>query len=647
MGKNSLIAIAVVLILLLGAGGWYVTQYLSIPEVEDLKDLLPSGAMVFVEINDLSDTVNKIKGTKLYALLEEKFEKSSDAKEGICPKNKLFNCKIKDIVEGEIMNAFTKEGVIAVYEYGYADIEVETPKILFITRMDVATITKKNLLEAMLFADKENKIDVSDRQHLGMRFKVADIGNGEEVAYIILRDVFVASNKSETIHQVIEIVKGLGEQSIKEDGRFQSAYINKSVIASVFSYVDIKIFSKVLFEFAKQEAIKEEGRLANVGDFKDILSAYGFPEFDYAVFEIDTDSGFHLGYKFFFDAAMSEKLRSFWNSTKLRDWHMITLMPQDTVLMSLNAYQENAVQYYDYMGEAIEKLESEELKQSLRQQREKLEEYFTKLGYDYKKEILSLIQESGFVFTGLEEISLGMPKMQGADRMSQMGMSMPGLTIPFPKACILIRVKDKDKVKEIIFKAVDNFQQSMQQGLEDMKNDPMFSQVQEQGVSMPDGLLPGDSQEEKSLINEKIYNGITMYSLEPIVPFMSFLTPSFCLEDDYLVLGLSETAIKDMIDTYKNSYSSFDSSVDFISFTAKIPEEVTGLFHINISRLAEEIYKLKDSSIVMSKVKSSLDSEESFEDFIEILRQLNIYEGYMVSDDIHFSGDLFINVIGF
>ena len=644
--KAILIIAAVVIIALAGSASWHFMQQMRVPEIEDIKELVPVGVMMFVEVKDLKETWSKIKNTELFKLIDESKKKAQRQSNRPTNKKSLVDTKVKKFLESEMVSAFGRLGVVAFYVPDSENFkEDEPPEILFITRIDKRTKFEKNLLETFLRAQslKERKDKISKEKYLGFNISIIDVDEDTDVAYLILRDVLVLSDNLEIVKKVIDIIKN-DDPSFWQDERFQLAYGKKSAVATMFAYVDIEIFQDSFLSLIKHKKIKQD-KLKDFRDFSDIFKAYGLPEFEYGTFELDVYDGLHIGYSIGFNAStMSEELREFWSATRLnQDMGMIKLMPRDTILLSLGASQEKAQDYYRYIGESLEKLESEELKKEIIKRRKQTEDYFRKVGYDYESEVIPLIKETAFALLGLEQVSLmpQMPPTQGSR------IAAPSITFPFPRSCFLIRVSDKAKAENVVSKSLESFIAEIQEKASQQKSDS-GSIVITPGAPIPGPGLPLGFQPQAPnvSIEEEIYEGIEITRLFNIIPLFPFLSPGYCFVGDYLVLSLNDSALKDIIDVHKGRRSSFDSNIDFIKFSASVPEEITGLFYMDTLDLSKDISKLKNTMKLFPKLSGSGKFQEGIDVLSDVLIELNIIEGYMVADEEYFRGDIFIKIKG-
>ena len=136
MNKTIGLILTVIIVLALGVGVWFFIQKISIPEVEDLKELLPAKAMVFLEVEGLEQTWDKIKNTELYRLIDDLKKKALESKSDSDAQREFLDAKIKKLLEGEIINAFGKRGLIALYKPPVSDINKDVSAMLFITRIN-------------------------------------------------------------------------------------------------------------------------------------------------------------------------------------------------------------------------------------------------------------------------------------------------------------------------------------------------------------------------------------------------------------------------------------------------------------------------------------------------------------------------------
>ena len=643
MDKKLGLILVIVIILALGIGGWFLYQDLSIPKIKDLKEVLPTDAMVFLETKDLKQTWAKFKNTELYNLIESLKERLSKDNENIAPAKSFLDAKIKKLLEGEIIGSFGKLGISCIYRSRLQDFDAELPQILFVTRLLPKAKIEKELLETFMESkqrkDKKNKI--SSQKYLGLSFKVINLDNKTQIAYFILRDTLILSNNPGLIKDAIDVLRNK-RLSLWEDKRFKLAYEEKSTLATIFVYTDLKKFSEFFLNSIKLYSDKNK-ELKNLDNFTEMFKAYGLPEFDYSTFNIDTDKGLHLRYSMVFDSLkMNQELRNFWSATKLKDLEIIRLLPRNTILFGIGASSENAADYYRYIGRSIEELKSEELKRAFKKQKQQIEDYFRKLGYEYEKDILPLIKETGFAFLGLEQVSFMPPQMPQEGRTP---MNVPALTFPFPRLCALIGVNDRPKAEAILSKVIEDLERQMQEKMPKVNPPYDINTSLPQTNTTPESQVPATT-ELPSLIQEEIYNEIKIKTLSPAVQILPFLSPSFCFLEDYLVLGINDKTVKNIIDSYKDKRRSFESNIDFIDFSKRMPVELMSAFYMDGEGLSKEIFKLKETSKLMPKGPASDKFEEVFDIIVNILVQLNKVEGHMVSDEEHFAGDIFINIKG-
>jgi hypothetical protein len=216
-------------------------------------------------------------------------------------------------------------------------------------------------------------------------------------------------------------------------------------------------------------------------------------------------------------------------------------MPRDTILLSLSASQENAKEYYRYIGESLKRLKSSELKQIMQQQRQQIEDYFHKLGFEYENDILPLVKETAFCFLGLEQVSLA-PRIPAVQTPR---IQPPSITFPFPRICLFVKVSDKKKadglISEIMRSLVDEIQKEMQERTVYNSTSPQMTKPGETIVS----------------IQEEMYNDVKITRLFNIIPLFPFLSPSYCFIDNYLIMGSNDIALRDVIDTYLGRRNSF------------------------------------------------------------------------------------------
>lgn len=583
MVKKLASAFLIVVILGLVILGWLILPQLTIPKITDLKHVIPERVVFFAEIQDLKTVWNKIKATQLFALIKDLQGSTQEKKED----------KFKKFLESEIVDALGKNCLIVTFNYNTQNIETDFPPILLVTRITAKTNIEKELLEVFLKTEdlKERRKRLKSQRHLGLNYKVVELDKETSLYYIVLRDTLVISNNPEIIKEVISVLKKKTPGLLNNKG-FKAAYTKKSIDSAVFFYADFK---------ASQEYF--DSKAPKLEEFLELLKVYGLPELDYAVFQINITSGLHLSYNIAFDEERTtQELKDLWSGSKLRDFKLLKFFPRDAIIVGVNSGGENSSQFYKYTKNAVNEIKSVDLKQTILNRNKQFEDYFFKLGFDYEKDVLPLLKETGFAFFGLDP-------------------EAPALIFPFPSLCIIIRVSDKEKAESIILKVIESLEQEMPQNQTASSQETQESNIEETPIS---------------LVNEEIYKETKIKTLIPIIPILPFFSPSFCFLEDYLVLGINDMTVKKIIDIYKEKLRAFDANVTFMEFRDKLPEDLSSLFYLNTEDLAKQIMKLKNEKSEDNIVKTASD----------FLEQLGNIFGYAVTDSQHLEGDIFINIKG-
>lgn len=533
-------------------------------KIDNLTDLVPSGALICISGHDIDKAWDKLKATEIYSqFLNSPFLKDSLKLGALRDKtqHEWFS-------QEEILRILGKEALLGIF---FRKMVLEEPEfdIILLSRISQASRTKESILRS-LSRIKQNRL-VTSQKYKGFKiYAIEETGSGDSLVYLILRDVVIASNSFEIIKQAIDLFRNGYKTSISQEMEFKRVKAKLSDGHIGWLYLDIKR----LVELTKNlEETNYPG--FNLGPLHSYFLELKFRE------------GIAVKGWSYFDAGEIENtvLKPFLESINNTNLKTLEFTPLNVAMFSGGNSGDMRLLWPYIKTEIVDSLQRRKTEngEGFQPAHDFPAGFGAILGIDLEKDLLPYLgKEFAFSLAAFKEINIPLSVSKGQVR---------PLNLSLPEMFACIQVLDKDKIKLIMH----NFWQRMNDSIN--KNFMLSSSNAEnkEGKKEKNAPLP-------AYLEVNNYSGVDVYALKflpeaalPLGVGADILSPAYCFLADYLVISSNVSLLKKVINTYQKKNLGLSDSVRFSQVKGSLEQEFSSLFYINLNEIIAPLSKMFNS----------------------------------------------------
>lgn len=651
---KKILGIILVLLVISGAA-FYVYQNLSLPKVESLESITPEGVIYYI-YSDNPD--KKIKDFQASAFSKQITE-NAFFKKSIQPELDKIQKQIPFLSD-----FLQQDAAVAIYSLTKQPVG----DVLVLTRINQKKNMKLKKALADYYLSLGGKTEVNHKNYRGIKisdYKLPDKDTTISCAFV--SDVIVVSNNKDIVKKSIDIYKDKLQNNLLNAKNFRklAAKIKKDALFWIF--VDNQSYAQdILRTYETNQPADGVLKMKSWAEMMNVFEGY--------VAYMDYDSSK--------TGLVTKIYQNFNNSASNQEW--LNLINYDLPIdkNTFNLGLENTIAYYGGSQNLVDTWKlirkfaasiDEVMKAQLladpkyAQYKDQINamgfdavinmtESF--LGINIENDLLSgLANNFGVIFAGFKDRDIQVIN-NASDKKEAMitAHDIQNITVMFPQIYLFAELKDSmqiQKTMEIVSQQlVENInkviptpqsqadKQKKDSSLEDAVPQPQEIQnpPEAEEISPPEDVSKQEEVQNKpepeesfKLLNIKTedYNGITLRTIAISHPEVSFLAPTYCVLDKYLIFSLSPDITKEVVDIWVNKTNSFSSNPEFRAVKDKILTDYSNFLFFNFRELIENIRSTKAfnefESADESKDSQARLSKDDINSFLDILSNIDTF----------------------
>lgn len=645
---KKIVVMILVIMVILGIV-FYVHQNLNLPLVESLESITPEGVIYYLYSYNPD---KKIKDFQTNAFSKQLAE-NTFFKESIQPELDKIQKQVP------FLSDFLQQGAaVAIYSLTKQTVG----DMLVLTRIDPKKNIKLKKALADYYLSVGGKTEVTHKNYRNI--KISDYklhGKNITISCAFMSDVAVVSNNKDILKKSIDIYKDKLQNNLVNTKNFQklAAKIKKDALFWIFG--DNQYYAQDILR--TYEANQSTDGLLKMKTWTEMMNVFeGYA----AYIDYDTSkTGFVIKiYQNFNNSASNQDLLNVINHNMPIDKNTFTLGTENTVVYcGGNQNLVNTWKLIRKFAASIDEVMKSQLLADPKYAQYKdqinamgfdtvISKAESFLGIDIENDILSVLGNNfGIVFAGFKDLDI----VVTANQQEQVSVDegKQNVTIMFPQIYGFVELRagmQIEKTMEAVSqRLVDNINKlvpplqsqpdkqqedtSLQAAIQtqEIQNSPQESSQPENIPKPEETQNKPEPQEPPKLLNIKTedYNGITLRTIAISHPQASFLTPTYCILDKYLILSLSEDITKKIVDIYAAKTNSFSSNLEGTAVKDNILADYSNLLFFNLRGLIENIRSTKafNNFELPADLKNSQTrlSKEAINSFLDILSNIDTF----------------------
>lgn len=631
--------LSIILVLVIGLLALIYTCQVGLPKgkIASLESIVPNEAVYYIYSHNLDSKIRDFQASSFFKQIQE----SEFYNKSVNPILKKAKNKLPFLSE-----LFKKDSGLAIFSLGNIEGRrmglADFGDFLLLLRIDPKKYNNisKSLADFYLSLAEKNK--ASFDKYRGLRITNYKLSEAKIViSYALLADVILVSNNEDLIHKAIDLFKDKGKNSLGFVGGFQRMLAKIKKDSLLWGYVNNKkYYQEMLNEYALMSLRSQEsGEIKLLGSMKIKPFVNLMNILDRSCFYIDYDElkqGFiGKGYNTFDKSQDTDNMLSVISGRPL-DTNTFNLIPKNIIgYYGGNQDFLNSWKFFKKLLSASNEMMKQGLKADSRysQFKDRIDEMpdfedFLKiaesyLGLNLEDELLPLLGNNfAVVFAQLKDEGIGLGSDINDTTIPKRQLNMP---IIFPQGYGFLEVKDNAGAKALIDKIsvnlVNNLNKLIQEQEQKFKQQ-YGSKEQQDNKGQP---LP-EEEKEKIRLKQESYRDIALWTFEISDFPAAFITPNYCILDNYIVFSLSPKLTRNIIDIYKSKEDSLNSNYKFESLKDKINSNYANIVFFDSEKL---INNFKNSDFYTSLRASPLKMKESsFKELDSLLDILSNFQTF-------------------